>query len=42
MAANASALLLSDDLPEGFTWNSVTLTDPFGASPHPLLLSFLQ
>ena len=30
-------LLLSQDLQEGFTWNGVTVTDPFLASRHPLL-----
>jgi predicted nucleic acid-binding protein len=30
-------LLLSEDLQEGFTWNGVTVTNPFGASPNPLL-----
>jgi predicted nucleic acid-binding protein len=35
-------LLLSEDLQEGFTWNSVTVTNPFGESSHPLLTGFLQ
>jgi predicted nucleic acid-binding protein len=30
-------LLLSEDLQDGFTWNGVTVTDPFSASRHPLL-----
>jgi predicted nucleic acid-binding protein len=30
-------LLLSEDLQEGFTWNGVTVTNPFAASPNPLL-----
>ncbi len=34
-------LLLSEDLQEGFTWNGVTVTNPFGASPHPLLTGLL-
>lgn len=35
-------LLLSEDLQEGFTWNSVTVTNPLGVSPHPLLTDLLQ
>ena len=35
-------LLLSEDLQEGFTWNGVTVTDPFGISPHALLADLLQ
>lgn len=35
-------LLLSEDLQEGFTWNSVTVTNPLGESSHPLLAGFLQ
>jgi predicted nucleic acid-binding protein len=30
-------LLLSEDLQDGFTWRGVTVTNPFGAAPHPLL-----
>ncbi len=30
-------LLLSEDFQNGFTWNGVTVTDPFTASLHPLL-----
>jgi predicted nucleic acid-binding protein len=30
-------LLLSQDFQNGFTWNGVTVTDPFSASRHPLL-----
>jgi predicted nucleic acid-binding protein len=30
-------LLLSQDLPEGFTWRGVTVTDPFASIIHPLL-----
>jgi len=30
-------LLLSEDFHDGFTWNGVTVTDPFSASRHPLL-----
>jgi predicted nucleic acid-binding protein len=35
-------LLLSEDLQEGFTWNGVTVANPFAASPNPLLLSLLK
>jgi predicted nucleic acid-binding protein len=35
-------LLLSEDLQEGFTWNGVTVANPFAASPNPLLLSVLK
>jgi len=30
-------LLLSADLPEGFTWRGVTVTNPFASRRHPLL-----
>jgi predicted nucleic acid-binding protein len=35
-------LLLSEDLQEGFTWNGVTVANPFAASPNPLLLGLLK
>lgn len=35
-------LLLSEDLQEGFTWRGVTVTNPFGAAPHALLVSLLS
>ncbi len=41
-AEGGCRLLLSDDLQEGFTWNGVTATNPFGVSPHPLLTNLLQ
>jgi predicted nucleic acid-binding protein len=41
-AEGGCRLLLSEDLQEGFTWNSVTATNPFGVSPHPLLTGLLQ
>jgi predicted nucleic acid-binding protein len=41
-AEGGCRLLLSEDLQEGFTWNSVTVTNPLGVSPHPLLISLLQ
>lgn len=34
-------LLLSEDMHEGFTWRSVTITNPFAASRHPLLEALL-
>jgi predicted nucleic acid-binding protein len=34
-------LLLSQDLQEGFTWNGVTVTDPFSPARHRLLDAFL-
>jgi predicted nucleic acid-binding protein len=45
LASSAEAecrLLLSEDLQEGFTWNSVTVTNPFGESSQRLLAGFLQ
>jgi predicted nucleic acid-binding protein len=44
LAASADAgcrLLLSEDLHDGFTWNGVTVTNPFADTPHPLLASLL-
>jgi len=35
-------LLLSEDLQEGFTWNGVTVANPFITSSNPLLLSLLK
>jgi predicted nucleic acid-binding protein len=35
-------LLLSEDLQEGFTWNGVTVTNPFALSHHPLLDALLN
>jgi predicted nucleic acid-binding protein len=40
MAAAVSAecrLLLSEDLHHGFTWNGVTVVNPFSKTPHELL-----
>ena len=40
MSAAASAecrLLLSEDLHDGFTWNGVTVVNPFSKTPHELL-----
>ena len=44
-AAAASAgcrLLLSEDLQEGFTWNTVTVTNPFSQVRHELLTALLE
>jgi predicted nucleic acid-binding protein len=42
-AADAGCrLLLSEDLQDGFTWSGVTVTNPFAASPHPLLGALLM
>ena len=44
MSAAADArcrLLLSEDLQDGFTWRGVTVTNPFGSAPHPLLQALL-
>lgn len=44
-AAAASAgcrLLLSEDLQSGFTWNGVTVANPFSAAKHPLLAPLLE
>ena len=35
-------LLLSEDMQDGFTWRGVTVTNPFGPSPHPLLTAMLD
>ena len=40
-AASGCRLLLSEDMHEGFTWNGVTVTNPFAAAPHPLLAAQL-
>jgi predicted nucleic acid-binding protein len=40
-AEGGCRLLLTEDLQEGFTWNSVTVTNPFAASSNPLLTNFL-
>jgi predicted nucleic acid-binding protein len=40
-AEGGCRLLLTEDLQEGFTWNSVTVTNPFAMSPHPLLTNLL-
>jgi len=35
-------LLLSEDMHDGFTWNGVTVTNPFAESRHPLLKALLD
>ena len=41
-AADAGCrLLLSEDLQDGFTWSGVTVTNPFGPTPHTLLGALL-
>jgi predicted nucleic acid-binding protein len=45
LAAAAEAecrLLLSEDLQEGFTWQGVTVTNPFAATLHPILAALLM
>ena len=34
-------LLLSEDLHDGFTWNGVTVSNPFADPTHPLLRALL-
>ncbi|CAM5184746.1 hypothetical protein CDEF62S_01396 [Castellaniella defragrans] len=41
-AENACRLLLSEDLPDGFTWRGVTVVNPFAVQPSPLLAILLQ
>ena len=36
-AAAGCRLLLSEDLQDGFTWNGVTVVNPFPGRRHPLL-----
>ena len=45
LAAAADAgcrLLLSEDMQDGFTWNGVTIANPFASSLHPLLAAMTQ
>jgi predicted nucleic acid-binding protein len=45
LASSAEAgcrLLLSEDLQPGFTWNSVTIANPFATPKHPLLQNLLS
>ena len=41
-AAAGCRLLLSEDLQDGFTWQGVTVTNPFSAARHPLLAALLE
>jgi predicted nucleic acid-binding protein len=44
LAAAAEAgcrLLLSEDLQDGFTWQGVTVTNPFAPTLHPILVGLL-
>lgn len=41
-AEGGCRLLLTEDLQEGFTWNGVTVTNPFAKSLHPLLKGLRQ
>lgn len=45
LAASAEAgarLLLSEDMQDGFVWRGVTIANPFGTTPHPLLADLLR
>jgi predicted nucleic acid-binding protein len=41
-AAAGCRLLLSEDLQSGFTWNGVTVANPFAAKRHELLEALLE
>ena len=42
-AADAGCrLLLSEDMQDGFTWNGVTVANPFAPSLHPLLAAMTR
>jgi predicted nucleic acid-binding protein len=41
-AAAGCRLLLSEDLQAGFTWNGVTVANPFSSSRHELLAALLE
>jgi predicted nucleic acid-binding protein len=41
-ASTGCRLLLSEDLQDGFTWNGVTVVNPFSKTPHELLAQALQ
>lgn len=36
------AVLLSEDMQDGFTWGGVTIVNPFASQPHPLLARLLR
>jgi predicted nucleic acid-binding protein len=40
-AAGGCRLLLSEDLQDGFTWNGVTIANPFSSTKHDLLTALL-
>ena len=40
-AETGCRLLLSEDLQDGFTWNGVTVANPFAAKKHALLVGLL-
>lgn len=40
-AENGCTLLLSEDFQDGFSWNGVTVANPFADRPHPLLAALL-
>jgi predicted nucleic acid-binding protein len=40
-AEGGCRLLLSEDLQEGFTWNGVTVTNPFAPKRHELLTALM-
>lgn len=41
-AAADCAVLVSEDMQDGFVHRGVTVVDPFAATPHPLLTSLLE
>jgi predicted nucleic acid-binding protein len=41
-AAAGCRLLLSEDLQDGFTWNGVTVTNPFSTTKHERLAALLE
>jgi predicted nucleic acid-binding protein len=41
-AESGCRLLLSEDLQDGFTWQGVTVANPFASPPHPLLQAVLS
>jgi predicted nucleic acid-binding protein len=41
-AAGGCRMLLSEDLQDGFTWNGVTVVNPFAPAKHPLLAALLS
>ena len=41
-AESGCRLLLTEDMQEGFTWNGVTVTNPFATSKHELLAALLD